>query len=266
MKRTIGAVAAFNAYSLFLVTAFQKNTGYLFDKKIISDMRASGIDVDLADWGWNDHYIWRLFAACIVTAFAGFLCGAIAKDRGGRISAIANIPSIIFWTALVCLLAFGYIDIQGGKGFIVTCIIAIPLTTFIAYLAGDFGETTQAIHFSPDTVLGVWPQHWVWAIVPIYFYATALIFVSVTFVAWQLKYFSDMSILGSLLFIFSIIPIVAWIYPLRTSYKILRGTMLPEARRLEKALSIAGILVVGGIAAGALQFGSYWLLMKFYLP
>jgi hypothetical protein len=39
MTRKILAFVAFNIYSLFLISAFQENTAYLFDTSIINHMR-----------------------------------------------------------------------------------------------------------------------------------------------------------------------------------------------------------------------------------
>jgi len=84
MGRKIMAIVAFNVYALFLISAFQENTAYLFDVSLLNEMKLSGFDINPREWGWGSHYIWRLFAGVVVTAFVGFLTGAIAKEKGAK--------------------------------------------------------------------------------------------------------------------------------------------------------------------------------------
>ena len=136
MARAFWSFIAFNVYSLFLVSAFQENTPHLFDAKLVSEMRAAGEIFDIREWGWKDHYIWRLFSGVVVTAIVAFLAGAIARDKGGTIAAIANIPSILVWAGTFYAMAFGQIDVEGQTGFLVVSLLAIPLTTLLHINAG----------------------------------------------------------------------------------------------------------------------------------
>jgi hypothetical protein len=69
MRRPILAIFAFNVYALCLIGAFQVNTAYLFETDLIEQLRGSGLDVSPpSQWGWGDHYIWRLFSGVVVTA------------------------------------------------------------------------------------------------------------------------------------------------------------------------------------------------------
>lgn len=86
MARAFWAFVAFNVYSLFLISAFQENTPYLFDAKLVAEMRAAEEIFDIRAWGWKDHYIWRLFSGVVVTAIAAYLAGAIALKNGAKVT------------------------------------------------------------------------------------------------------------------------------------------------------------------------------------
>lgn len=262
MGRKIWAFIAFNCYSFFLISAFQENTAYLFDASLIKEMRLSGLSVDPRQWGWGNHYIWRIIAGVIVTAVAGFLAGAISKAKGAVTAATSNIPSIIVWALMVYFFGFSNVEVEGKTGFIVISVIAIPLTTYIAYLAGNFGEEIQREEFSDDTVLGVKPYHWIWSIFPLYWYSLGIVFVATKFIAFQLATWGDTSIFVSILSLLALIPIIAWIYPLRLVHRVLMGELLSAQNAVIRGMANFGILILGMGAATVLQMGSYWLLAK----
>jgi len=262
MGRKILAVVAFNVYALFLISAFQENTAYLFDASLIDEMRLMGFNVNPREWGWGSHYIWRLFAGVVVTAFVGFLAGAIAKKNGAKVAAIANIPSVLIWGAMIYLFGFSGVEVEARIGFIVISIIAIPLTTYIAYLAGGFGEEIQRQEFPENTVLGIKGYHWIWAIFPLYWYSRGIVFVGTKFIGFQLATWSDTSIFAALMSLFMLIPIVAWIYPLRIVHRVLMGDLLITHNAAIRGLANFAVLIFGMVIATGIQFGVYWLLSK----
>ena len=262
MGRKAWAFIAFNVYSLFLVSAFQENTGYLFDTSLIKEMRLSGIDINPKEWGWGEHYIWRLFAGIVVTAIVGVLAGAIAKDNGPRTAAIANIPSVLMWGVMIYLFGFTDMGIEAKTGYIVISIVAMPLTTYIAYMAGGFGEEIQELEYPEDTVLGIKGYHWIWAVFPLYWYALGIVFVATKFIGFQFTTWNNTSIFAALMSLLMLIPIVAWIYPLRLVHRILMGDIFISQNSLAKGLANFGILILGMLIAVGLQVASYWLLIK----
>jgi hypothetical protein len=166
------AFVAFNVYSLFLISAFEVNTAYLYKSNL-----AWGKLPDLRESGWGDHFIWRLFAGVVVTLLVGFLAGAIAKRKGALVAAVANAPSVVVWAVLFYILCCGdTTKIAGQTGFLVVSLIAIPLTTYLAYVAGKAGEEMQASDCPDNTVLGIWPYHWIWAPLPLSWYALGVVF------------------------------------------------------------------------------------------
>lgn len=262
MARAIWAFAAFNVYSFFLISAFQENTPYLFDTRLISQMRDAGDMLDPRELGWKDHYIWRLFAAVVVTAVAGFLAGAVAKQNGGRVAVIANAPSVLVWIATLYFLTLGGLKVEGQTGFIVVSLIAIPLTTWIAYRTGEFGSKVQTSDFSGDTVLGIKPGHWIWIVFPLYLYAMGMVFVVVKFFSLQFLTWRDMSIIGSLVSFLALVPIIAWGMPLKLTYDVLAGEALAGKPVFIRTIANAGLLIAGVPIAIAIQVVCFWLLQK----
>lgn len=262
MGKKIWAFIAFNVYSLFLISAFQENTRYLFDPSLIKEMRLRGIKIDPREWGWGDHYIWRLFSGVVVTAIAGFLVGAIAKTKGAKTAAISNILSVLVWTAMIYLFGFTEVQIGAQTGFIVISIIAIPLTTYVAYWAGRFGEEVQRSDFSDDTVLGIKGYHWIWAVFPLYWYGLGIVFVATKFIGFQFATWGDIGIIATIISLLTLAPIVAWIYPLWLVYRILKGDLLSSKNAAVKGVTNISILILGMFVAAALQFASYWILGK----
>ena len=242
MPRAIWAFVAFNIYSLFLISAFQENTPYLFDVKLVSEMQAAGEIFDLKEWGWKDHYIWRLFSGVIVTALAGFLSGAVARDKSGKIAVVANIPGVLVWAGTFYLIAFGEVEIEGKTGFSIVSLIAIPLTTWIAYHSGRLGSEAQELS-AENTVLGIRAFHWTWIALPLYLYGLCIVFVVVKFFALQFFTWRDMSMVGAFISLLALIPIIAWVMPLQFAYNILSGESLESKSPFVKALANTGILV-----------------------
>ena len=262
MARAFWAFVAFNIYSLFLISSFQENSPHLFDAKLVSEMRAAGEIFDIRDWGWKDHYIWRLFSGVVVTVVAAFLAGAIARDKGGKVAAIANIPSILVWAGTFYLMAFGKIDVEGQTGFLVVSLIAIPLTTWIAYQTGNIGAETQASDFAEGTVLGIRPLHWAWLVFPLYFYSLGIVYVSAKFLALQFFTWRDMSMVGAFISLLALAPVFAWVTPLYIVHNVLSGESLNDKPPLVKALANAGILTGGAVVAMAIQIACFWVLQK----
>jgi hypothetical protein len=260
-SRTFWAFAAFNVYSLFLISAFQANSLYLFDAKLVSEMDAAGAIFDVNDWGWKDHYIWRLFAAVVVTAIAAFLAGAIAQEKGRKIALVANLPSILVWAITFYLMAFTPAEsTEGQTGFMIVSLIAIPLTSWIAYYAGNIGCEVQASDFAKNTVLGIRPSHWIWIAFPLYVYFLGIVFVAVKFLGLEFFTWRDVSVVGAIISSLALIPVIAWMMPLIITYNVLTGKYLRAKRHFVKALTNAAILVGGLFVALGIQYVSYLVL------
>ena len=262
MGRKIWSFVGFNVYALFLISAFQENTAYLFDIGLIREMKMSGFDINPREWGWGDHYIWRLFSGVAVTAVVAVLAGAIAKKNGAKIAAIANIPSLIVWGGMIYFFGFTDVEVEAKTGFIVISLIAIPATTYVAYLAGGLGEEIQQQEYLENTVLGIKGYHWIWALFPLYWYSLGIIFVFTKFIGFQLATWADTSIFSALLSLLMLAPIVAWVYPLRLVQRVLMGDLLSTSNAAILGVANFGIIVIGMIVASGIQFGSYWLFVK----
>lgn len=262
MRRKILAIIVFNVYTIFFISAFQENTGYLFDINIIDGMKLNGIPGNPSDLGWGSHYIWRLFAGVVVTVIVGFLTGAVAKHDGAKVAMLANAPSVIFWSTMIYFLAFGGVEVEGKAGFIVTSVVAIPLTTYVAYLSEGLGEKVQRQEYYENTVLGLKGYHWFWAVFPLYRYALGIVFVTMEFVKFQTAKWKDTSLFVTIISIIMLIPIVAWIYPLRIVYRVLTGELLISQNAAVRGIFNLSVLIVGVIVATGAQIGIYWILNK----
>ena len=271
MRRRILAVLAFNVYAIFLLSAFEENTPHLFDSHLHVE------DADYAEWGWRDHieaqisslkeknnsagwgnhYVWRLISGLVVTALVGLLAGAIAKQDGAKVSAIANIPSVLIWAAIIML--SGYIVPEARVGYILISIIAIPLTTYVAYISGKYGEQVQNHYFPEDTVFGVRGYHWIWIIFPLYLYSLGIIFVCAVFM-FHFEIWFERNFFVLIPFL---LPIAAWIFPPIIVYQILRGKLFAKYTMAVRGLSIVAILALGLILAFFIQTGIYLVLIFF---
>ncbi len=260
MARAFWAFVAFNVYSLFLISAFQENTPYLFDAKLVAEMRAAKEIFDIRAWGWKDHYIWRLFSGVVVTAIAAYLAGAIALKNGAKVAAIANVPSVLVWAGTVYLMASGHTEWEGQTGFIVVSLIAIPLTTWLAYHFGRIGADAQASDFAENTVLGVRPYHWAWTVFPLYLYGLGVVYAVAKFLALQFLTWRDVSMVGAFISLLALIPVIAWIVPLVMAYNVLTGESLSEKSAFAKASANTGIIIGGALLASGIQIACYWLL------
>jgi len=262
MARWFWAFLAFNIYSIFLLAAFQKNTLYLFDVKIVQEALANNRSLDITEWGWKDHYIWCLFSNVLVTALAAVLAGAIAKTKGGIVAATANIPSVLIWGATFYLMVFGETEIEQQTGFAAVSIVAIPLTTWVAHYFGEMGAEIQASNYPQSTVLGVRPYHWVWIVFPLYLYALGIVFVLVKFLALLLFNGIAVSIVQIIISWLALIPVIVWFAPLGFVYSVLSGDVLSNRSAGVKALINSGVIVGGFVLAYEVQTVCFGLLQK----
>jgi len=256
----VAAFLAFNIYSLFFISAFMENTSYLFDMKRVSNLIESGLIIDPRELGWGGHYIWCLFSSSVVTALAGFLCGAIAKRKGDKVAIISNIPNILIWGFFFYISIFSKIEIEGYKGFAIVSVIAIPLTSVIAYNFGKIGENIQHEEFKEDSVLGIWAYHWIWIVFPLYWYGLGIVFAGTRFASFV--FLSPGGFFYTIIYFLFLIPVVVFVYPLIIVYKVLSGNLLSEKRIIIKVLFNTAILISGGLLASSLQVGCYWLIRK----
>jgi hypothetical protein len=205
-----------------------------------------------------------LFSGVVVTVLAGVLAGAIAKEGGARITALANIPSVLVWVDMVYLFGFADVELEARTGFLVISIIAIPLTTYIAYVSGGLGEEIQRQNFRSNTVLGLKGYHWIWIIFPLYLYALGIAYSGTKIILFTLAKFWSANIFDSIISLIMLLLIGLWIYPLWIAYRVLTGDLIRNHNAAVRAVANCGILIFGFLVAGAVPFGVYWLLSKMF--
>ena len=163
---------------------------------------------------------------------------------------------------MIYFMAAGRTEWEGQTGFIVVSVIAVPLTTWIAYQFGKLGAETQASEFEDNTVLGVRPYHWAWIAFPLYLYGLGIVFAAAKFFALQFLTWRDMSMVGALISFLALVPVIAWIAPVVMTYNVLAGTSLSEKSPAVRGLANTGIIISGALLASGIQIVCFWLLQK----
>ncbi len=273
MRRTLAAVVAFNVYAMIFFQAFWAAMPALFYSKEIERLANQGVPFRFEDWGFGDHYLLRLFTAIVATAVPGFICGAIARSRGGRVALIANIPSALGWIAYawICFFVFDNVQMQlpvpqqqllVPYGLI--SIVAAPLTCWIAIKSGVLGEEVQKAYSPyPQNTLGVNDWHWAWMWVPLGPYGYRIVTAIVASIQLQLVLWSDRTIVGAILFVLNMAVIVAWIAPLVLSYETLSGSRFADKSRTQKGTIVCCLLGVGYLVAHLITH-AFSLILKFF--
>jgi hypothetical protein len=275
MKRKIMAALAFNAYAFMGVLAFWAATPYLFEGKEQRALESQGLTFNAADWGFSDHYIWRLFAAVISTLFAGFICGAIARKKGGVVALWANTPSVVGWIVYAGMW-FYFFDILEIKvddkinnlknAYCIVSIIAIPATCWLAMKAGQLGELFQANLFHQNKTLGISEWHWVWICFPFNIFFEKIIY-NIWVLIFGIKYVSSLlqikaTLISSFLFMLGLAVVALYVFSLILSYQILAGRRYQDKTPTQRGALVAAILVGGYFLAFALQSVFWWCFDK----
>lgn len=272
MKRKIAAALAFNMYALIFVQAFWQATPLLFHGKEIMRLKDQGVPFNFDEWGgFGNHYLWRLLAAIVSTALAAFICGAIAREKGGKVALLANIPSAIGWIAYLCSFflydSFGFKEVADWEGlktaYVAVSIIAIPLTCLLAIKGGEIGERFQMDASQEDKTLQIADWHWAWIWLPLSLYGYKIIITTVAFIAMTWKTGADISLLGTFLYLLGMVIVAAWIAPLVLAYQTLAGTQFQDTSRVQRAGIIAVILIGGYFIATAIAYVFGRILEKF---
>ena len=264
MWKKVWAFIAFNVYAFFLFSAFKENTAYLFNASLIREINLEGLSINPRELGWGNHYVWFLISNVTVVTLVGFLAGAISKNKGALTAAVSNIPNIVVFGFLIYLFGFAEIDaeIEEKTTFLIISIIAIPITTYIAYVTGGIGQEIQINGYKDQTVFGIKLYHLAWAVFPIYWYSLGIIYVATKFISFQLDTWFDASIFQAIVSLVALLPVIAWVIPLVLVYRVLTGEILSGKNRFIIVILNFIILSIGMVVATGLQTGAYWLLMK----
>jgi hypothetical protein len=261
MVNKIYAFIIYNVYSFFFIEAFRKNTPFLLDSKLVEDIRKYNLGYDTDELGWGDHYIWRLFAAIMVTWAVSFLTGAIAKEKPGKTAIIANIPSVLVWLVILYFLIFTDIQIEGKTGYIVISILAIPLTSTIAYFSAIAGEEeSSSINYDENKVFNIHRYHFIWLIIPLYVYSIGFVNVAARYLAVQFVLWGNEGIISTLISLIALTPVIIWYLPIAGVFGVLSGGIIKDKHALLKTLLNFGMITIGIPVAMLVQYGCYWIL------
>ncbi len=255
MKRAIAAIVAFNFYAVPIIQAFWAATPFIFHGTRLNELEDQGIPFKFSDWGFGEHYVWRLLAAAVSTAFAAFIAGAIARKNGSRIALIANVPSVVCWIVYAYMLFFLFERLglpldEGARSlsiaFGVACLLAIPMTCWIASIFGQIGEDRQAARAEENKTLGIADWHWSWLWVALSAYGYLILIKVVKICGVHLAMQREGKwLLELLLSPLAVLSLIAWIAPVVLSYMTLQGSIFRERSSVQRG-ALAVVTIVGG--------------------
>jgi hypothetical protein len=268
--RKVWAFFAFNFYFLAFLWAFQVNTPYVFDGEIVRRLEGGDFDAP-SQWGWGNHYVWRLTGVVVATFLAGILAGAIARTRAGVTAAMSNLPSMAIAAYLTYYLAFEHPTIAYGDeklvahtGMIVTSLISIPLSAYLAFMAGNYGVEVQEREFGGKAVLGISGYHWLWLIGPTYLYTLVCICPLANLLRFDFLH-SDGGFLSCVVSLVLLVTVIASAVPLVWVYKRLLVPAASAVASIRRGIENAVILGVGLMVVAVVQLVSFRLLGKLAL-
>lgn len=272
MKRKICAALVFNVYALVFVGIFWAATPFLFDFQEIAGLVKQGVRFEFGNWGFGHHYTWRLFVAAISTAMGGFICGALAREKSGRVALIANIPSVVGWIAyaILFLVVAGSDNVKSDDkadglrvGYGIMSLIAIPITCWLAMKFGKVGEGFQRRLSQQDKTLGVADWHWAWMWFPLSAYGHYIVIAIALAISIQFLSGPHGSLLASIVSLLSNAVAVAWITPLVVSFQVLAGRRFKDRTPAQRGAVVA-VILVGGFVIGILALYAFaWIFAKY---
>jgi len=232
LRKFAGGFLAYNTYSFVLMAAFVINSPRLFGSE------GSAVENFSPGAAPFSYYVWFLVARCLTTLIPAFLAGAIVKARGGMRAVLFNVLWALFHLISGIAVFAGAVEGWSWK-FALVSVIAAPLTTGIAFLGGTWGQHYQAKHCEEETVLDLWPYHWVWAIVPAAVYATGFVRTVGLFIRLAQ---SSPDLIDALT---ALLPVIAWTAPLAIAQDVLAGSMLSNKGKIARAVVVIVILAIG---------------------
>lgn len=144
-------------------------------------------------WGlllWAEHWAVRVVASLVGTVIAGFLVGLVARQKGGILSAIAAIPTVLSWLAIAIfgwteqvpfLMETRTVDISIGNKLAASLLVLVTIPA--AYWSGIQGEDAgrrfgDFFDSKRGSLLGIKWFHFVWITLFLY-----LVMVQTSFIA-----------------------------------------------------------------------------------
>jgi hypothetical protein len=221
---------------------------------------SGNVSIDNLEWG--DHYLWRILSSVVVTGFVAFLAGAIAKKKGEIVAVVSNLPSVLLWLQTLRFHERWGSSEHAQIGFIVVAVIAIPVTTIVAYYFGRIGCENQNRSFSPNSILGIHPYHWAWIVLPLWMYTAGLVLVAGRLIIVQILTWRETGIVSAIIFPLSVIPVVAWIMPQKLVYDILSRNTLGRSPAAIRALAVTSVIGGGVLLAYGVQVVCEFVLGK----
>ncbi len=219
------------------------------------------------EWGvfiWGEHWFLRVVASVISAAWAGFIAGVVARDRGKLLGIAAIFPSWSLWLIVAYTAFTGHVPFLndydapyislGNKIAIVTLLFVIGP---VAWLTGQEGEIVgqqYASHFDsrPRSLLGLKWYHHIWLPLILYPIIMQSAYVGFYFLTWFKILWKTHANAG----VFSILPSLI---PTIFTFALL-GTLFIMWNGLRSAYFIlAGLNPISSISVRTKQVAKYLL-------
>jgi len=231
------------------------------------------------NWGvllWGEHWFLRALVSLISSAWAGFITGVIARQKGKTFAIIEVLPSWIIWVTAEYTAMTGYFPLfnigdfyvsLGNKismGFIILAMLPV------AWYAGAQGEIIGQKYSTffdsrKHTLLGIKCYHYFWFPIVLYLIVLQGAFAGLYFLTWlKALWKSGFSFFGSIiptiftLMIFGTLYIMA--IGVQKTYLILAGfeEVASKGRAAVKVIQYAiGFQIIAVILQFAIEYIHY---------
>ena len=177
-------------------------------------------------WGlllWAEHWAVRVVASSAGTVVAGFIVGLVARHKGGILSALAAVPTVIGWLAIAVigwteqvpfLSETRAVDISIGNKLAASLLV---LTTIpFAFWSGSQGEETGKAfgkHFDSrrGTLLGIKWFHFMWIPLLVYIAMVQTSFVALYGFEWMKALWrADVSFISFTSIVPTVFTVMVW--------------------------------------------------------
>lgn len=231
-----------------------------------------------ATWGvlWGEHWFLRALASMISSAWAGFLTGIIAREKGKLLAIIAVLPSWLLWIIFEYAALSGHFPILaiadiyvslGNKismGFIILAMFPV------AWDSGTQGEIigreySTFFDLRKHSLLGIKWYHYIWLPLVLYLIVLQGSFAGLYFLTWlKALWKSGFSFFGSIIPTIFTLMIYGTLYLMAIgvykTYLILAGfeEFTSKGRAAVKVIQYAiGFQIIAGILQSAIEYIHY---------
>lgn len=232
----------------------------------------------LTTWGvlWGEHWFLRALASIICSAWAGFITGIIAREKGKILAVVAVLPSWIFWVIAEYTALTGHLPLFNTGDFFISLgnkismgfiILAIFPVAWHSGAQGEIiGQEYSAFFDSrKHTLLGIKWYHYTWLPIVLYLIVLQGSFAGLYFLTWlKALWKTGFSLLGSIIPTIFTLMIYGTLYLMaigvQKTYLILAGfeEFSSKGRAAVKVIQYAiGFQIIAGILQSVIEYIHY---------